>query len=561
MTDRLRLCAVVPTHNHWQALGGVLDELCNRDIPVFLIDDGSDPDASARIAGMAAERTGIELHRFAANRGKGAAVLAGFQMASAAGFTHAIQIDADGQHDLNALSRLIALAHQHPDTLVSGIATYDASVPLGRKIGRWITHVWVWIETLSFQVRDSMCGFRIYPLAAVSALSASGARIGTRMDFDTEILVRLVWTGVPLLEVPVGVMYPPGNRSNFRMVADNWRISKMHTRLAFGMVANLRRVLAHPPRAPGQGPHWSWLMERGAYWGLRISAAYLRLFGRRGSIIALSPIIFYFYLSGGVQRRASRDFLTRAFAVSGIRRTPGFVDGFRHFMAFAERTIDAFAAWTGRMPAGAFAYGDAAALHGAIADPRGALFIVSHLGNIDMTRALLDEPTRRRLTILVHDRHARNYGRILREFGADAERNTIQVTEVGAETAVALKERVEAGSWIVLAGDRTPVKGQGRTSLAPFMGAPAPFPQGPYIMAALLECPVYLLFCLKIGDRYVLDAERFAERIELPRGERAARLDAYATRYAARLEHHALRAPFQWYNFFDFWAPPRNDAP
>lgn len=557
----LRICAIVPTHNHWLALGAILDALRGQGLAVFLIDDGSETEVSRRIAALVAERPGVALHRFSENRGKGAAVLAGFRMAAEAGFTHAIQVDADGQHDLAALSRLLDLTRLHPEALVSGIASYDMSAPWARRAGRWITHTWVWIETLSFRVRDSMCGFRIYPLRAVSALLDSGVRIGARMDFDTDILVRLVWFGVPLLQTPVAVIYPPGNRSNFRMLADNWRISRMHTRLVLAMLLNLRTVLSNPPRVPGDDPHWSRLAERGAYWGLRFSAGCRRLLGRRLCLVILSPIILYFYLSGGVQRRASRDFLSRAFAVTRAGRSPGFVDGYRHFASFAGRTLDAFAAWTGGIGADSIASGDTIALDQAKADPRGALFIVAHLGNIEATRALLDERTRKRLVVLVHNRHARNYGRILREFGADAESDTLQVTEIGPETAIALKQRVDAGAWIVIAGDRTPVQGRHRASRASFLGAPALFPQGPYILAALLECPVYLLFCLKEGSRYVLDVERFAARIELPREGREARLESCVGSYAARLEHHAIRDPFQWYNFFDFWAGQTSRSP
>ena len=105
----------------------------------------------------------------------------------------------------------------------------------------------------------------------------------------------------------------------------------------------------------------------------------------------------------------------------------------------------------------------------------------------------------------------------------------------------------------MISGDRTPVAGSGRTSRVPFFGAPAPFPQGPWILASLLDCPVHLLFCLKDGDRWHLTLEPFAERIALARATRAADLAALCSRYAARLEAYARRDPYQWFNFYDFW--------
>jgi len=215
--------------------------------------------------------------------------------------------------------------------------------------------------------------------------------------------------------------------------------------------------------------------------------------------------------------------------------------------------VDTFIGWVGGLPADALVHDKIDALREAEGRARGALFIVAHLGNVDVSRALLDEATRARLVVLVHTRHAENYNRLLREFNPAAAVNCFQVTELGPETAVFLKERVDRGDWVVIAGDRTPI-GSGRSSLVPFLGEPAPFTQGPYILAHLLDCPVYTLFSLRRDGRYHVSIERFAERIDLPRQGRAAVLTEHAAAFARRLEVYALQEPFQWYNFFDFWA-------
>jgi predicted LPLAT superfamily acyltransferase len=552
------VCAVVPSHDHYRALGAVVARLRSAGLAVFIVDDGSAEPGRSAIAALHDEAGGIVARRLEVNRGKGAAVIEGFRLAAAAGFSHAVQVDADGQHDLDALPRMLALSARYPHAAICGHPVYDASIPKARAFGHRFTNAWIRIETLSFRISDGMCGFRVYPLAAVEAV-LSKEPVGQRMDFDTDIVVRLFWRGTPVKMVPVKVIYPPGNTSNFDVLRDNWRITRMHTRLVCTMLLRLPSILRHRPAAleeedaprSGVPRHWASLRERGAYWGLRFCALAYRLLGRRGCRAVLAPIALYFYLvvAGSEQRQASLAFLTRA-----LGRPATFREGYRHVLSFARRALDTFIAWTGGVPADAVEVTDRTVLDAAIDDARGAVIVVAHIGNLDLARAVLDEATRARLTLLVHTRHAVNYNRVLREFRPEAAMNAIQVTEIGPATAIDLKTRVERGEWVVIAGDRTPVLSQGRVSIAPFMGHDAAFSHGPWVLGAVLDCPVHLMFCLRDGERYKLTMERFAERITLPRGERSAALGGYAARYAARLEHYARLDPFQWYNFFDFWA-------
>lgn len=556
-------CALVPSHDHWRALPAVVAALRGHGLAVIIIDDGSSPQAAAAIAALHDPEGGVQVHRRPHNGGKGAAVIDGFRLAAAQGFTHAVQVDADGQHDPAALPALLDAARAHPGAVVSGQPQYDASAPLGRRIGRWITHVWVFVETLSLRITDSMCGFRVYPLAPCLDL-LEHERIGLRMDFDTEIMVRLFWRGVPPVMVPVRVVYPPDNTSNFRMFADNVRITAMHTRLVLGMLWRLPLILRRRPFATvttvAPGGHWAGMAERGALWGLAFIAGAYRLLGRTGCTWVMAPIVLYFFLTGGRQRRASRDYLGRV-----LNRQPSALEGWRHFLNFAGRALDAFAAWSGAVPKTALDLGDPAALARAAADPRGALLVVSHHGNAELSQALMDPALRDRLTVLVHTRHAENYNRLLAAHRGDAAARLLQVTEIGPDTAIMLRDRIEAGEWIAMAGDRVPVLSQGRVSAVPFLGRKAPFSHGPWILAALLDCPVLLLFCRQIGpDRWRLSVEPFAERVVLPRGDRAAALAMWAGRYAARLERECREAPLQWYNFYDFWAteaPPEGERP
>ena len=238
----MNVCIVIPFHNHPGAIDQVLAALRPLGLPCRIVDDGSDAHSQEVLARIAAREAWVTLQRLAENQGKGAAVMAGCDAALAQGFTHVLQIDADGQHDVADVPRLLDLARRHPDALISGQAVYDESVPRSRLYGRLLTHVWVWINTLSMEIRDSMCGLRVYPLATACAIWRN-SRIGRRMDFDTEIMVRLSWSGVSVINIPTRVTYPSDGVSHFRLVRDNVFISLMHARLFFGMLWRLPMLL------------------------------------------------------------------------------------------------------------------------------------------------------------------------------------------------------------------------------------------------------------------------------------------------------------------------------
>ena len=235
-----RLCALVPVYNHPTTIADVCASLSALSLPVLLVDDGSDVDCRRELDRLAAE--GHHLLRLSENQGKGAAVRAGLREAERLGYTHALQVDADGQHHPDDLPAFLDAMVDAPGTLLVGYPRYDQSVPRVRLYGRYANHVWVWINTLSLQIRDSMCGFRVYPLVPTLALMDS-AYIGTRMDFDSDILVRLAWRNQPMRWLPTQVHYPADGLSHFRLFRDNVRISAMHTRLFFGMLVRAPIIL------------------------------------------------------------------------------------------------------------------------------------------------------------------------------------------------------------------------------------------------------------------------------------------------------------------------------
>lgn len=228
-------CFLIPCYNHGNTLRKTLESIQTFGLTVLIIDDGSDAKNSALIKSSCADFDFAELHIKQQNSGKGSAVITGMLLAHEKGFSHVIQVDADGQHNIDDAHTLLAESKRHPNTLICGRPIYDESVPKHRYYARYLTHVWVWIETLSFSIPDSMCGFRIYPVAACKTL-LNKTRIGQYMDFDGEIIVRLYWQGVPMIFIPTKVIYPEDGSSNFRALKDNFLISWMHTRLFFGML-------------------------------------------------------------------------------------------------------------------------------------------------------------------------------------------------------------------------------------------------------------------------------------------------------------------------------------
>jgi glycosyltransferase involved in cell wall biosynthesis len=239
----LRVTAVVPVFNHEGAVGKVVNALLAQGLPVVLVDDGSSETGRLALEALARE-SGAGLVRLPVNGGKGAAVIAGLRHAGMSGFSHALQVDADGQHDLTDVPRFLDAAAREPDSIICGRPLFDASIPRVRLVSRYITHVLVWLQTLSLrQVRDSMCGFRLYPIGHVLEVVDQDG-VGRRMDFDVELLVKLVWRGRTLRWLDTRVCYPADGISNFRMLLDNLLLAKMHIRLVGGMILRFPRLLA-----------------------------------------------------------------------------------------------------------------------------------------------------------------------------------------------------------------------------------------------------------------------------------------------------------------------------
>lgn len=561
-------CIIIPCFNHAPMLAGVLTRLRPYGLHCFIIDDGSDAPGGEILARLCAGQSDMTLLRLATNQGKGRAVMAGLALAAQAGYSHALQVDADGQHQLEDIPLLLRAASEEPDKLISGRPVYDGSVPRARLYGRYITHVWVWIETLSLSLQDSMCGFRVYPIAATLAL-ARRVRLGGRMDFDTDVMVRLYWQGNESRFVPTRVIYPPDGVSHFDALRDNCRISWMHTRLFFGMLPRIPTLLLRNWRRRSPQPHWSAVAERHGAPGMRVMLAAYRYGGRRLFNVLLYPVIGYFWLTGRAQRRASGQYLQRVKQTAALQGVvlPLPLSSFRHFLRFGDAMLDKLASWQGDIRLGEHIdFAEQSPAQPDIDRQRGLLILASHLGDIEVCRALAQGGGRVRINALVFSAHAQRFRALLERINPDAGINLIPVTDIGPETAILLRQKLDQGEWVAIVGDRTPVqaprRGAGRRVIwSEFLGRPAPFPQGPFVLAAALRCPVALMFALKERGKLRIYYEHFADRLELPRQQRQQALQQTVDRYAARLQHYCLRSPLDWFNFFDFWRLPDQQAP
>lgn len=236
-------CAVIPIYNHALTLEKTLNDIRQYLQPVILIDDGSDESCAASIRELAINLN-AHLVRRTSNGGKGAAVKDGLREAQRLGYSHALQIDADGQHNSADIPLFLATAASAPNTLIAGMPAYDDSVPKHRYYCRYLTHLWVWINTLSLQIHDSMCGFRVYPVAR-SCLLINSESMGDRMDYDSEFMVRWHWRHWPIQQLVTKVIYPENGISHFLAWRDNKLITWMHTRLFFGMLYRIPAILAN----------------------------------------------------------------------------------------------------------------------------------------------------------------------------------------------------------------------------------------------------------------------------------------------------------------------------
>lgn len=298
-------------------------------------------------------------------------------------------------------------------------------------------------------------------------------------------------------------------------------------------------------------PHWAGQRERGSPMLMRLTAWAARTLGRRAVAPVVWLVVLYFYAFGPRARRAIAAYQSRVASAGDLAAPlPRAFPVYRQYLAFAVAMLDKLDVWQGKITMARLDMSDPDGLHAQMGQGRGQILVGSHLGNIEVCRALAEQTGALRLNVLVHSKHAVHFNRLLDEAGGGL--RMIQVSELDAAVMLDLAKRLDRGEWLAIAGDRVPLRGD-RTVPVQFLGATALFPQGPWLLAGLLGCPVNLLSCTRHGGRYRVAMERLTARIEWTRATRQTQIAAWTQRYADRLAAHCREAPLQWFNFYPFW--------
>ena len=247
----MKACALIPIYEHGATVAGVVAAITPRDLPCLIVDDGSGPETREALERVVARHPGVEVLRRERNGGKGAALKEGYRAAHARGFTHVVQLDADGQHRAEDVLDFLAAMEAQPAALVLGVPVFDGSAPLVRLCARQLSRALVWLACLSRVVPDPLCGFRGIPLAAALAVTES-VDTGDHMEFEPELAVRMMWQGTPVVPLPTRVRYLPGNVSHFSLLRDYPRLASLYLRLVVGMLMRVPELLR--ARAEARGP-------------------------------------------------------------------------------------------------------------------------------------------------------------------------------------------------------------------------------------------------------------------------------------------------------------------
>lgn len=293
---------------------------------------------------------------------------------------------------------------------------------------------------------------------------------------------------------------------------------------------------------------WKARREGGGRFALWLIRAISRTGGRGVARLLLWPITLYFLLRRRDERRDSRTYLTRA-----LGRPARWTDVARHIHTFASTTLDRVFLLGGEMQRFDVNVTGVESLHGKLDRGRGLLLFGSHLGSFEVLRVIARQRPEYAIRVVLDKGHSPEMTRLLDTLSPEIAKGVIDAGQDGPSLMLAIKQAAEEGALVAMLADRTHLGSS--THPVSFLGATAEFPLSPWLIAAVLKLPVSLAFGLyRGGNRYDLVFEDFIEEgLDIPRSRRMEVLHMLIERYVARLEHHARSAPFNWFNFYDFW--------
>jgi predicted LPLAT superfamily acyltransferase len=523
-----------------------------------IVNDGSSDDTATILDNLCAQHQALFAIHQSVNSGKGGAVCRGLAWALSQGYSHALLVDADGQHATGDIPRFLAAAEDAPTSLILGAPRFGEDAPLARRIGREVSNALAGVATWSFAARDVLCGFRVYPVRVlVDCVEID--QLQQRMGFDVDIVIRSIWCGLGVVNIPTKVVYPENGVSHYRYMADNLQMVKLYQKLVlFGLIRGPMRILGMggTPRRR----EWYSIAERGSLRGLRFLLLILEKVGRLPLLLIMIPVVLHMFVWGRVARRAAIEF-QRVVTTRDGRSTSEctlVVRALRQFWEFGVSIVEKVTSWRDGVPLERFTWIGRDEVKAHLAAGRGVIFMGAHVGNVEVIRAI-GEKRKVVVNALMFTANSRQFRRFLEEINERAFLRVIDVSTVDPSMILDIQERLNRGEIVAILGDRVPKHSANRVVEVSFLGRQAHFPEGPWILCSLVDAPVYTVFSMRErGGRYTVAFEHLADKVSLPRVDRKRAIEGYAQEFAARLERVAERYPFQWFNFYDLWSGPSN---
>ena len=557
---------LIPFYNHPEKIKALCEAIASYDLPILIVDDGSNKTSKKALENL--NEFGVEILTRAQNGGKGAALKDGFRHAMQNGYTHAFQIDADFQHDISEVAEFLELSRKYPHDMIMADPIYGEDAPRSRFYGRKITNFWVKVNTLSTNIKDAMCGFRIYPLKELESATLQSS--SNRMEFDIEILVNAVRQGISVCWIDTYVRYENGGVSHFKMLRDNALISLMHTKCFFSLpkfalgkiwracglnlgeknAANAQ-ISVEAQESAKQNLWWK-KQERGGVFFLRLSLFLSQILPEFALKLIVKIVVWFYYIFSKNERENIAEFRRNLSEFAGAQ-TLKKTSVFSHFEAFGGAICDKFRVWKGKIKDDELEIIDLERIKSElIGAQKGQILLTAHLGNVEICKALAARVEGFRMVILTYDENSRKFNEVLREISKNGGSvRMMAVNKLDVAAMLELKNIVESGEHIGIMGDRTPLGGD-QVARVKFLGKEASFNYGPYLIAGILGVKISSLWCQKIGGKFRIELVPLASAVKLGR-DKAAAARQYLQIYVRELENRCKQTPTQWFNFFDFW--------
>lgn len=552
MTNKI-LCFLIPYFNHPYKIAELIELLSTYDYPILIVDDGSDFQSKKALKTLSSSQ--VHIITRPCNGGKGAAVRSGFEYAYKMGFWSCFQIDADMQHDLTKIPLFLREWKKNPDSIICANPQYGQDVPKSRLYGRKITRFWVWVNTWGGELKDTMCGMRIYPIAKMKNIIQKIH--SNRMDFDIDILMHAYREDLQFIWIDVDVVYDKNNMSHFSALKDNLRIAKIHAKHFFCIpLVLVQRYKKKYKQKNEKQKNWWQKQERGGRFYLRITlTCVLHLPYPLLRILVGMITCFYFFISKKERENLAifHSHLKKAFPNTNFNS----LRPYDHFYAFGECICDKFAVWCKKIEYKDLDFSNEAQKDRAFNDGIGKVIIVSHFGNAEIARAMdRREGQKPRMNILLHSKNAKEFSEVINQISG-VELGIFEVESLGVKEMLELKACVDRGESIGIMGDRISFNAnQSKNIEVNFLGQKCLFPSGAFIIAGILQCPVGMLWCEKRHGRYLISYEELADSIPLGKNKEQS-IRPFLQHYVTSLEERVRNNPTQWFNFFNIWEQGR----